>query len=263
MRTKIEQVMKLQPTGETYAVDLYEFHELPAEAKDRIVSEFREELERDWQGFADTTESEVWDAVRHLEKSITGARVSWRYNPWYSADFDTVYDYSDGYDPGEIEAVDDNGVCYSMDLCDAWAVHARKLNIIWHRFDGLMGYMADMAPYSWDIDNLSERDTRVYNHYDDVLQSLYDEWYQTLEAACKDIAGTITGMLQAEWDYWTSEEYARETYEDMEAGYECRTKDAYGRVYYHDSRKWFTVDGELYEQASVNHACVSIVKRPN
>lgn len=270
MRNYTYNEMKLQPTGKTHTVELYEFHELADDAQARIIAEYDEERQGDpyfSQWFADCYESEIWDAVRDLEKSITGVRVQWRYNPWYSCDFDVVFSYDDCYDPCELAPVEDNGYYASMDVCDAWNNHIRKLNAISAHIDYL--YQAEDALYDSGYMDLvaiggTKRGHRpganVAFRIDELRGDIIGRWYEELEKACDDVRDAIEIILRNEWDYYASEEYARENFVANEAGYECRTIDSSGRVYYHDSRKWYTADGELFEESNIVHKCVSIVR---
>lgn len=243
-------------------IPLFEFHELSEDAQNRVISEYASERENDPyfpQWFYDCYEHDVWECVHDLEKSISGARVNWRYNRWYSADFDCEYSYNDCYDPCELETVDDNGICYSMDLCDTWNAHIRELNAINARFELIEQYMEETAS-NYDYWNLYTAADRVYNRLDDMRSDLIGRWYNELEKACDDVRNTIETLLRGEWEYYTSEECARDDFEGNHAGEEYRTRDNSGRVYYSDSRKWYTASGELFEESNITHECVSIVK---
>lgn len=265
MRIKQEQVMKLQPTGETYTVKLYTFDELSDDARARVVSDFYEERASDpyfSQWFIDCYEHKIWACVRDLEKSITGARVQWQYNRWYSCDFDCEFSYDDCYDPGEMERVKDTGYYASMDLCDAWNGHVRKLNAICYRVD----YLESLMYGKYDVWGphyvYQKHNEAAYNRLEGMRDDLVGRWYEELEAACEDVRNTIEYLLRGEWDYYTSEEYAAiECEDETTQGYECRQIDNAGRVYYSDCRRWYTVDGIYYDQSSVYNQCVSIVKR--
>ena len=242
-------------------INLYTFDELDEQAQARVLKDFIDERESDpyfSQWFIDYYEREIWDAVRDLENSIRGARVQWRYNRWYSCDFDCEFSYNDCSDPGELNRVNDNGICYSMDLCDAWNSHVDKLNAINRAFENVCNYMYDVNS-SFDYWNGHTYEDRLYSILDDAQSSLVGKWYEELEAACDDVRDTLEHLLRAEWDYYTSEEYAATECEDETTqGYESRHIDNAGRVYYSDSRKWYTIDGEYYEQSNVNHECVSL-----
>jgi len=258
-------------TQTTRVIPLFEFYELNEDAKNKVVKEYAEERANDpyhWQWFSDTTESEIWDCVHDLENSIYNARVSWNYNRWYSCDFDCEYSYSDIYDPCELYAVEDNGICYSMDLCDAWNAHLKRLNGICYRIEYLDHLCDDVYYYEpWYMGAGPENET-FYKRLDSMRDDLISLWYEELEKACEDVQSTIESLLRGEWEYYTSEEYTRAECEDAYAQgdrcYTCeypyyRNGGYAGRVYYSDNRKWYTADGELFEQSDINHECISIV----
>ena len=269
MRTTTENIYGIV---DTRTVQLYEFHELSEDVRARIVDEYREERENNpyfSQYFVDAYERDIWECVRTLEKSITGARVQWRYNRWYSCDFDCEFSYDDCCDPGEMERVKDTGYYASMDLCDAWNSHIAKLNAICYRVD----YLESLIYGEYDVWGphyvYMKYNEAAYNRLETMRDSLISAWYEELEAACEDVRNTIEALLRAEWDYYTSEEYARMECEDETTqGGEWRTCEypyykngGYtGRVYYSDNRKWYTADGEFYEQSDVTRECISIVK---
>lgn len=244
-------------------IPLYEFHELNDDAQTRVIEEYAETRSNDpyfGQWFFDSYESEIWECVRDLEKSITGARVSWSYNRWYSADFDCEFSYNDCYEPGYMEPVENNGICYSFDLCDAWNAHVHKLNAIENLIHHVVYVQYEKYPCNeWEYCGRPENEALYYR-----LEAMYDDligkWYEEIERACDDVRNTIEYLLRSEWDYYTSDEYARDDFEANEAGYECRTIDNSGRVYYYDTRKWYTANGELFEESNVTRECVSIVK---
>ena len=264
MRTKEIEIMRYMPTGEKHEIELFEFYELGEEAQERAFNEFVEERANDpyfGQWFADSYEREIWDGVRDLENSIRGARVEWRYNRWYSCDFDVEYSYNDCYHPCELEPVKDNGVCYSMAVCDAWNKHVRKLNAISYQLEHVEHLQADVYPDWGPHYTIIEENVAFYNKLDDIAGNLTDLWFTEIERACDDVRDTIETLLRGEWEYYTSEEYARLEFEDETTqGYKIRTTDHSGRVYFHDCRKWYTADGEFYEQSDINHACISLAR---
>lgn len=251
-------------TLQTRVIGLYTFDELNDDARDRVIADYMEERENDpyfGQWFIDCYEREIWECVRDLENSISNARVKWQYNRWYSCDFDCEYSYDDCYDPGYITPVDDNGTCYSMDLCDAFNKHVRRLNGLYYQYEHL-NYLCWAVYNEWDQHyTYVDHNAHFFARADAMRDRVITLWYEELEKACEDVRNTIEYLLRAEWEYYTSEEYARTECEDESTqGSNYRTIDDAGRVYYSDNRKWYTADGEFYEQSNVNHACVSIVK---
>lgn len=256
-----------------HIIPLFEYYELSDAAQARVIADYAEERANNpyyYQNFADTYERDIWECVRDLEKSISGARVSWRYNPWYSCDFDCEFAYDDCYDPSMLETVDDNGYYAPMDLCDTWNAHVRKMNAIYTRFEYL-DYLCWDVYNEWDSNAYEDapHNASFYRRADALRDIAITQWYAELERACDDVRNTIETLLRGEWDYYTSEEYTRLECEDEYAQggkmYSCeypsyKNGGYTGRVYYSDSRKWYTADGAFYEQSDINHACVSIVK---
>jgi len=259
-------------TTQARVIPLFEFFELNDGAKNHVVMDYMNERENDPyfnQYFYDCYESEIWECVRDLEQSITGARVQWQYNRWYSCDFDCEFSYDDCYDPGYIEPVKDTGYYASMDLCDAWNAHRRKLNALYYRV-----YYLDTLIYGdydvWDVFSQYHKENEpFYNRLETMRDDLISQWFEELENACDDVRDTIETLLRGEWEYYTSEEYARMECEDETTqggkSYACeypyyKNGGYTGRIYYSDSRKWYTADGEFYEQSNIDHECVSIVK---
>ncbi len=255
-------------------ITLYTFDELDDDARARVVADFCEERASDpyfSQWFIDCYEREIWDCVRDLEKSITGARVQWQYNRWYSCDFDCEWSIKDidWLSPDIMRPVEDNGYYASMDLRDAWNKHARKLNGLAMQHEYISELCEDKYYYECWYAGQNPENKYFYERLDDMRDKIFDAWIEELEAACEDVRNTIEYLLRAEWEYYTSEEYAREECADESTqGGESRACEypyykngGYtGRVYYSDNRKWYTVDGEFYEQSDVSHECVSIVK---
>lgn len=103
----------------------------------------------------------------------------------------------------------------------------------------------------YTLDELSEEAReRAYNEWLDEYRDSY-EW--TCDVVYSDTVyygdkALASVGINAEWDSWDN-------------CFPGNYADPYsGRVYYSDNRKWYTVDGELYEQSNVSHECVSLVK---
>ena len=250
-------------------IELYTFNELTEEARARVVADYVEERANDpyfGQYFADTYEREIWDCVRNLEESITCACVRWQYNRWYSCDFDCEYKIKD-FDwiaPDIAEVVKDDGYYASSDLCSAWNAHTRKLSALATMYDNLCDQVHKYPYAEWEYgrNGWGVPENRAYGEkLEDMRDNILNAWIEELEAAAEDVRNMIEYLLRGEWDYYTSEEYARMECEDeFTQGCEYRTRDNSGRVFYSDSRKWYTVDGKFCEQGNVSYECVSIVK---
>ena len=115
----------------------------------------------------------------------------------------------------------------------------------------------------------------AFNAHEDELRELiakydacddYDERGEIAEKfarvhrqACEDACRVFQQCAEDEREY-------QESFERFEDEYTQGSTYTYygyadGRKYRSDSRKWYTADGEFFEQSNVNHECVSIVKR--
>ena len=189
-------------------IRLYEFHELDDDAQARVIADYVEDRASDpyfGQYFADCYEYEIWECVHDLEKSIMGARVQWHYNRWYSCDFDCEYAYDDCYNPGYIEPVTDCGICYSMDLCDAWTKHARRLNGLYRMYEYL-DYLCWDVYNNWNGWNEITENTSFFKRADALRDIAITRWYEELERACDDVRNEIETLLRGEWEWYTSDD---------------------------------------------------------
>jgi len=261
MKTTTENIYGIT---DTRTIQLYEFHELCEDAQNRVIAEYAIERENDpyfAQYFTDCYESEIWECVHALENSISCANVKWHYNHWYSCDFDCEYTIKDidWIEPDTCEPVKDTDYYASMDLCDAWNAHARKLNALATMYGNLCDQIVKLPYEEWEF--YAKPENRQFcEKLEKMKETIFDNWIIELEKACDDVRDTIETLLRGEWDYYASEECARDDFVGNHAGEEYRTCDNSGRVYYSDYRKWYTAAGELYEQSKINHECVSIVK---
>lgn len=147
---------------------------------------------------------------------------------------------------GHADKMKDGGEWVSMDMAEAFNAHGPKMEEyagMWYQ----VAYPENNTPF-WDCDDETSYD----------LLGMFEELYlEEYEAAVYDALRKWKENREAEEEYITS----FEAFEDeFSQGYECRQIDKSGRVYYSDCRKWYTIDGEYYDQSNINHACVSIVK---
>jgi len=246
-------------------IPLFEYYELNEDAQNRVISEYAIERENDpyfTQYFVDCYESEIWECVHALENSIACADVKWNYNRWYSCDFDCEYKIKDidWLEPDTCEPVKNTGYYASMDITETWNAHVRKLNALATMYGNLCDQIIELPYEEWEF--FAKPENRHFcEKLEKMKETTFDNWIIELEKACDDVRDTIETLLRGEWDYYTSEEYSRiECEDETTQGGEYRTRDNAGRVYYSDNRKWYTKDGELFEQSDIDHVCISIVK---
>ena len=149
----------------------------------------------------------------------------------------------DGHAPRMIH----NGDYASMDIADAFNAYGPEMEkhaAMWYR----VAFPEYGTPF-YDCDDQTSYD----------LMGLYEELYfKAFERAAQAALNKWEELREIEREYYTS----REAFEDeYNQGGEWRSIDKTGRVYYTDSRNWYTADGEFYGQSSVNHECISIVKK--
>lgn len=252
-------------TTQTRILPLFEFYELSDDAQEKAIEEYAEERANDpflWQVFAENYERDIWECVKHLEDSINCARVEWEYNRFYSCDFDCEYKIKnfDWLEPDTNEEIQNNGYYASFDICNAWNAHARKMNALALMYEYICEQIQAL-PYEPWVFNSKPENMAFCEKLEYMSGEITDKWLCELEKACDDVRNAIETLLRGEWEYYTSEEYTRLECEDEFAqGSEYRQIDNNGRVYYSDSRRWYTANGEFYEQSNISHECVSIVK---
>lgn len=146
---------------------------------------------------------------------------------------------------GHAERMADVGEYCSIDMAEAFNAHGPALEEY-----AAMWYQVAFPEYGTPFYECDDQ-----TGYD--LMGMFEELYlQEFEAAAQDALNKWTENRECEREYMTSfEAFA----DEFNQGYSCRTTDGV-RVYYHDSRKWYTADGEYYGDSNVSGACISIVK---
>ena len=146
---------------------------------------------------------------------------------------------------GHAHKMADRGDYATMDIADVFNSHGPKMEeyaSMWYQVafpeSGSCFYECDDET-SYEL--LGMYESLYLKEYERAAQDALNKWYD---------------LREAEEEYLTSfEAFA----DEFNQGYEVRTIDKSGRVYYSDCRKWYTVDGEFYEQSNTNHECISIV----
>lgn len=247
MRTKTESIMRYMPTGETYTVELFELHELDDGARDNAYRNWLEDYRESAGYYYDVTQNDV---IHYGDKALASVGINAEWDSWdncfpgnYADPYNGRYlPYGDaaeylGVDWGarmtarDICHMDDYGYYSSMDMAEAFnAYEARLLQLV--------------ADYEKCDD---------YDGRGDIAEQFARLHREACEKACK----ALQNDYEVEREYLESFEHFED---ETEQGYCWRTLDETGRVIFHDCRKWYTAEGEFYEQADVSGACVSIVK---
>lgn len=220
---------------------LYTLDELNDKARERAYNEWLDEYRDSYEWTCDVVYS---DTVYYGDKALASVGINAEWDSWDNC---FVGNYADPYSgrylpyitaadylPDHARSIcymDDQGYCSSMDMADAFNAYEPRLL-------ELIGAYETATEYD-DLISISEQFARVHR--------------EACAAACRVFQDCFAG----EKDYYESMEHFED--ETIQGG-EWRTRDNSGRVYYSDNRRWYTADGEFYEQSDVNHECVSIVK---
>lgn len=242
MKSRQYPEMQHQPTGRIITIELFTIDELSDDARERAYNDWLEEpsaLQIEYY-LQDTID---YDARKALDPIIPNWNCDAYGHIWPI--MRNVKMPNDGHAP----RMKDCGDWATMDIADAFNAYGHEMEEyanIWYR----IAYPESGSAF-YECD-----DTAAYD-----LLGLYEDLYlQTFEKAAQAALSKWEELREAEREYHTS----TEAFEDeFNQGYECRTIDRTGRVYLNDCRKWYTANGEFYEQSDITHECVSIVATDN
>ena len=177
-----------------YDVDVFEYDELSDEAKDRAFDNFVSEGEPEFQ--LELTLNEIFDALCAFDRE-TGVESEidgWNVLNLSARSFDKMY--TNGF-----QKLEDTGICYSMDICDAWNAHVGKLSELWETW-----YAAEYGDPSYEAEEALDAEIR---------------------AALHDVGAITQRNIDAEVDYYTN--HRAEFFEEF---------DAYEHEYTADGEIW-------------------------
>lgn len=183
----------------------YRFGELTTEAQARAISDAIEE-ETDpanwWSSQTYFAESEIIDAARDLEKSQPIDIAQDAGCSWYGTARGTYW-----YHPASWQSVAEQqhtGICYSMDICDAWNEYAARIVALQEAHE-------EAEEKAYFADTQEERDA-----YNDIAERIESAAEELTEEAARRVGDVVDGLIEGERDYYQSAEFWREwlTYED-------------------------------------------------
>lgn len=203
----------------------YLFSELGEAAKNRAISDAIEEEEKlyysgDW--YASQTgisERDVLDAAEELAKAQNIEVTQDRGCSWYGTARGSWYHHA-----ADWEAVTEqqhNGMCYSMDICDAWNAYAARIIALQEAHEEatarywLHDENADNAAENGDIETVEAERSRAafYEHMAERIEETAEE---LTEEAARAVGNTIDGLIEGEREYYTSAEFWGEWLNDGE-----------------------------------------------
>ena len=206
----------------------YLFSELGPEAQARAIAyAIEEETEAYYSGNPCQTylaESEIIDAARDLEKTqpldiLQDQGCSWygtaRGNWWYHpANWERVTEATD------------TGICYSMDICDKWNEYAVRIIALQEAHEEaddqaaeFYSIYSDAIDATFDTDDDSERErleaiaataAEGAEAFDAIRDRIEDAAEELTEEAARAVGSVVDGLIEAERDYYQSEDFWRE-----------------------------------------------------
>lgn len=214
-------------------VTAYRFNELSPEAQQRAAKDAAEQEASDYYNGSgsmfEPTEGEIWQCAEDFEKTQPvefftdyGGSPNAKPSPLL---FDPIANkWRSSGEPWELVTLaDDNGICYSMDLCDEWNRHAPRI-IQQQRAHEFATEQAE-EHYSRYTDLESEAEdepdperraalqTRARYHltqwryYDTAADRAAAYAEKLTEAAAYAVGCILDGNIEAERDYYQSAEF--------------------------------------------------------
>jgi len=218
----------------------YYFTELTPEAQARAISDAIEEERRDYYengaygtSQAGMTESEIIDAAEDLAKhqpihigydaggSPYGTARRYR---WSTADWQSVTEQQD------------NGICFSVDICDTWNEYARRIialqeaneeaNDASYEHDEAADAAHDIYHYADVSDADREKARETYEQeraaaalYEDIAERIENAAEELTEDAARAVGNVVDGLIESEREYYQSEDFWREWLSDGDDRY--------------------------------------------
>lgn len=203
----------------------YRFTELSPEAQQRAINDAIEEETSAGNWYCSQTyftEEEIWQAAHDLEKqqpvrfycdqggSPAAEARAWRYDP------STERHCGFWGDACELVTLaKDTGICYSMDICDRWNQYAPRIMALVEAIEeagerrDIHEDNADNAEYEGAYQT-AEAERRRAATYDDIAAKCNEVAEELTEEAARAVGDTVEGLIEAERDYYQSDEFWRE-----------------------------------------------------
>ncbi len=199
----------------------YLFDELSHEAQARAIRDAIEEENDPANWYTSKSyfdEEEIWSAAQELEKHQpvhigtdaggspygTARRYGWSVANWES-----------------VTEEQDTGICWSMDICDVWNAYAARIIALQegHEEATDRAYIhdenADNAAENGNI-QIAEAERQRAAFYEDMAERIENAAEELTEEAARAVGDTVEGLIEAERDYYQSDEFWREWYNDGE-----------------------------------------------
>ena len=213
----------------------YLFGELSPEAQARAISDAIEEEQcnsYNWGSQTYFTTEAILDCAGDLGKQQP-VEVSQDYGcSWYGTARGTNYYWHHPADWESVTEATDNGICFSMDMCDAWNRYAPRIIALQEAHEeateqaDVFWSIASRANWDkYDAETDAERErlevvedaaTEVAREIDDIRDRIENAAEELTEDAAHAVGDVVDGLIEGERDYYQSPEFWREWLNDGE-----------------------------------------------
>lgn len=228
----------IERSSSAHTSTAYLFNELSEEAKARAINDAIAEEDRDYcesgiYGASQTgmSAAEIWGAAEDLEKAQPVIfRTDQGGTPYGTA---RRYGWS-GIRWEVVTEQQHTGICYSMDICDAWNAYAARIVALQDAHEeaedrayihteaaaaasGRYHYTATTDAERESARQVMERELSRAEFYDHMAERIEETAEELTEEAARAVGNTIDFLIESERDYYTSAEFWAKWLEDGEA----------------------------------------------
>jgi hypothetical protein len=120
-----------------------------------------------------------------------------------------------------VTEAENNGICFSMDMCDAWNPYAARIVALQegHEDAEERAYIHDEnADNAADNGNTqtAEAERRRAAFYEDMAERIEEAAEELTEEAARAVGAVVDGLINDAWEYYQSPEFWREWLDDGE-----------------------------------------------
>lgn len=213
----------------------YLFSELSEEAQARAIRDAIEEEDAPENWYSSQTyftTEEILDCAHDLMKQQP-IEVSQDYGcSWYGTARGTNYYWHHPAKWEDVTEATDNGICFSMDMCDKWNEYAPRIIALQEAHEEADEqadvFWSIVSDANWDkyyAETDAERERlEVIEHaaaeaageIEDMRDRIENAAEELTEDAAHAVGNIVDGLIESEHDYYTSPEFWRDWLEDGE-----------------------------------------------
>lgn len=204
----------------------YLFSELSEEAKARAISDAIEEEQRtayEWGSHTYFDTDEILQCAGDLQKQQP-VEVSQDYGcSWYGTARGTNYYWHHPAKWEDVTEATDNGICWSMDMCDKWNEYAPRIIALQEaheeateQAEEFWSIASDADYASYDAETAEERErleaiqrTAVEGAaaFEDIAERIENAAEELTEDAAHAVGNVVDGLIESQYEYNTSPEF--------------------------------------------------------